>query len=121
MVVHADDGMDEISICSPTYIAELREGEISTYSIDPEQFGMQQADIATIRVDGPQQSLAMIRSVLADTRGPAHDIVCLNAGAAIYVAGLVGSLELGISRARQVIASGQAGHTLANLVEASNA
>ena len=121
MVVHADDGMDEISICSPTNVSELKNGEINNYSIDPAQFSMQRADIADIRVEGPQQSLAMIRSVLADTRGPAHDIVCLNAGATIYVAGLVDSHAAGVVVAQQAIASGSAKDTLDKLVEVSNA
>lgn len=121
IVVHAEDGMDEISICSPTYVAELKEGEISTYSIEPGQFSMQQAGIASIRVDGPQQSLAVIRSILDNEHGPAHDIVCLNAGASIYVAGLADSISQGVAKAQQAITCGKARSTLAKLVEVSNA
>lgn len=121
MVVHADDGMDEISICSSTNVSELKNGEINSYSIDPAQFSMQRADIADIRVDSPEQSLAMIRSVLADTPGPAHDIVSLNAGATVYVAGLVESHAAGVVLAQQAIASGRANDTLDKLIEVSNA
>ncbi len=120
MVVHADDGMDEISICSATSVSELKDGEITSYRIDPAQFSMRRADIADIRVAGPEQSLAMIREVLADTHGPAHDIVCLNAGATIYVAGLADSHAAGVAKAQQVIASGDASNTLEKLIEVSN-
>jgi len=120
MVVHADDGMDEISICSPTFVAELKEGEIKTRIIEPAQFSMQYADIEDIRVDGPGQSLSVINSVFSGEAGAAHDIVCLNAGATIYVAGLSDSHEGGVEIARQVIASGAAAKTLQNLVDLSN-
>ena len=121
MVVHADDGMDEISVCSPTFVAELKDDSIQTRTIEPSQFSMQNGKIDDIRVDGPQQSLEVIRSVLADLPGAAHDIVCLNAGATIYVAGLAESHEAGVLRAQQAISSGAAAATLQKLIEVSNA
>ena len=121
MVVHADDGMDEISVCSPTFVAELKDGVVSTRTIEPGQFAMETADLGTIRVDGPEQSLAMIRAVLAGNSGAAGDIVCLNAGATIYVAGVADTHETGVERARQAINSGAAAKTLDKLVEVSNA
>jgi len=120
MVVHADDGMDEISICSPTFVAELKNDTIQTGVIEPEQFSMSMGDIDDIRVDGPEQSLAVIHSVLAGESGAAHDIVCLNAGATIYVAGLADSHQAGVTLAQQAIASGAAAGTLQKLVEVSN-
>ena len=120
MVVHADDGMDEISVCSPTFVAELKDGEIKTRVIEPAQFSMQLANIEDIRVDGPAQSLSVINSILSGEAGAARDIVCLNAGATIYVAGLSDSHEGGVEIARQVIASGAAATTLRKLVELSN-
>jgi len=120
LVVHADDGLDEISIGSITHIAELRDGEISTYTIQPEDFGMQRADLSAIRADDAGHSLAIIRSVLANEEGPARDIVCLNAGAAIYAAGLTASLAEGVDRAREVIASGEAAAKLEQLIKATN-
>ena len=120
MVVHADDGMDEISICSPTFVAELKDDTIQTRVIEPKQFSMSMGKIDDIRVDGPAQSLAVIRSVLAGESGAAHDIVCLNAGATIYVAGLADSHEAGVVLAQQAIASGAAADTLQKLVEVSN-
>lgn len=121
LVVHADDGLDEISIGSVTHIAELRDGEISTYTVQPEDFAMQRAELSAIRAEDAAHSLAIIKSVLANEAGPARDIVCLNAGAAIYAAGLTGSLAEGVDRAREVIASGEAAAKLEQLIEATNA
>ena len=120
MVVHADDGMDEISISAPTTIAELKDGEVSNYCIEPREFGMQTADNSKIRVDGVEQSLAMIRSVFDNQPGAALDIVCLNAGAAIYVSGLADSHQQGIDLAQQAIADGKASKVLQNLVTQTN-
>ncbi|MDX1810482.1 MAG: anthranilate phosphoribosyltransferase [Gammaproteobacteria bacterium] len=108
MVVHADDGMDEISIGSATEVSELKDGKVTSYRISPEQFGMQKADVATLAVSGAEESLAMINSILDNTDGPAKDIVVLNAGAAIYVAGLADTLEEGVEKAKAVIADGSA-------------
>jgi anthranilate phosphoribosyltransferase len=120
MVVHAEDGMDEISISAKTFVAELKDGEVNTYSIEPEQFGLQKKDVKDLAVDGAEQSLEMIRSVLGDEPGAAKDIVLLNAGAAIYVSGLVESLKEGIEQARKVISSGAANEKLDQLVKYSN-
>jgi anthranilate phosphoribosyltransferase len=120
LVVHAEDGMDEISIGTPTRVAELRGGEISTYSVRPEQFGLERADLAHLVVQGPAESLAVIRGVLDDRPGPARDIVALNAGAAIYAADLAGSLAEGVQRALEVIADGSARARLDALIELSN-
>jgi anthranilate phosphoribosyltransferase len=108
LVVHARDGLDEISITERTDVAELRDGVIERYSIAPEDFGLARASLAAIRVDGPAQSLALLHGVLDDQPGPARDIVQLNAGAAIFAAGVAGSLAAGIERADQAIAGGQA-------------
>jgi len=121
MVVHADDGMDEISISTPTHVAELKDGEVSCYQISPQDFGFEAADIASIRVDGVQQSLAMIQSVFSNQPGPALNIVCLNAGAAIYVSGLAESHQAGVEMAQQAIADGSAQKVLSDLIAKSNA
>ncbi len=121
MVMHAEDGMDEISISTPTRVAELKQGEITSYTITPADFGMDPAPLDELRVDSAEQSLAMIRGVLADNPGPARDIVCLNAGAAIYVAGCADSLADGVEAARAAISSGKAAEVLQNLVVKSNA
>lgn len=119
MVVHAEDGMDEISIGSATHVAELKNGEIKTYSIKPEDFAMQRASLDTLKAADARASLEIIKSVLGNRPGPAKDIVCLNAGAAIYVSGLAGSLAEGIDQARVVIENGSALNKLEGLVQFS--
>ncbi len=120
MVVHAEDGMDEISISSPTYVAELKDGVISEYIIKPEDFGFSQYPISHIRVKDAKESLAMVNSVLNNDNSPARDIVALNAGAAIYVSGLTASHKAGIERALEVIESGEARQKLLDLINESN-
>lgn len=119
LVVHSEDGMDEISIGAATQVAELKDGAVTCYSITPEQFGMQRTDIAAIAVDSAEASLAVIKQVFANQPGPAHDIVVLNAGAAIYAAGLADSLEAGVVKAAEQIASGAAAEKLDALVALS--
>ncbi len=119
LVVHSEDGMDEISIGASTRVVELKEGEIHGYTITPEEFGMERAAIATLAVDGAEQSLATIRAVFAGEPGPASDIVALNAGAAIYAAALADSLAAGVEKARQAIASGAAAEKLDALARLS--
>ena len=116
LVVHARDGLDEISIGDKTEVAELKEGAIRRYSIAPETFGMKREPITLLRVSDAQESLAIIRGVLEDAAGPARDIVQLNAGAAIYAAGIAGTLAEGIERAGEAIASGEARNRLDRLV-----
>jgi len=116
LVVHSRDGLDEISIGDATDVAELEGGEIRRFAIAPEEFGLARAPLDAIRVQGPAESLAMLRGVLEDQPGPARDIVVLNAGAAIYVAGVTDSLAAGVRRADAAIASGEARHRLDRLV-----
>ncbi len=116
MVVHAEDGLDEISIGAATQVAELRDGAISRYRIAPEDFGLQRADLDALRVEDAQASLVLIRAALTGEAGPARDIVALNAGAAIYTAGLAGDLAQGVARAREVMRSGAAAAKLDELI-----
>jgi anthranilate phosphoribosyltransferase len=120
MVVHADDGLDEISIAAPTQVAELKNGEVRCYRISPGQFGMQTGELAALGVSGAAASLTMINAVFDDTPGPARDVVVLNAGAAIYVSGIADSLANGVERARQVLASGAARDKFRQLIDTSN-
>jgi len=108
LVVNADDGLDEISIAAASTIAELKDGEVTTYTITPEQFGFQRASLTELAVTDAASSLLMVKSVLDNQPGAARDIVLLNAGAAIYAANITESLAAGIEKARQVIASGAA-------------
>ncbi|RDH83023.1 MAG: anthranilate phosphoribosyltransferase [endosymbiont of Galathealinum brachiosum] len=120
MIVHADDGMDEISIASATSVAELKDGEITTYSIKPEDFSMQRAELTSIKARDSEDSLTIIKSVFENQEGPAKDIVCLNAGAAIYVSGLAGSLAEGIEKAQAAVAEGKAKEKFEALISYSN-
>jgi anthranilate phosphoribosyltransferase len=120
LVVHADDGLDEISIGSSTEVAEFREGELSRYRVSPDQFGMKSGNVEELVVKDAGESLSLIEQVLDDTPGPARDIVALNAGAAIYVSGIANSLAAGVDAAKQAIASGAAKQKLKDLIEVTN-
>ncbi len=108
LVVHSDDGMDEISICAPTTISEMRDGQVVSYRVQPEDFGLKPANVEQIIVRDPAESLAIIERVLAGEKGAARDIVVLNAGAGVYVSGLASSLADGIEMAIASINSGKA-------------
>jgi anthranilate phosphoribosyltransferase len=116
MVVHSQDGLDEISTGAATLVAELRDDEISIYELTPEVFDLSTTPIDALKVESAEQSLAMIRDVLAGQAGAAHDIVVLNAGAALYVAGVAPALPEGVERARRAIADGAAAAKLEELV-----
>ncbi len=106
MVVHSADGLDEISIGASTHVAELRDGVIHEYAIQPGDFGLTPADLASVRASDVNESLALMRSAFGGEPGPAADILALNAGAAIHVAGLVDGLGEGVQRARAALADG---------------
>lgn len=120
LVVHAEDGMDEISIGAATHVAELNNGAIKCYSISPEQFGIDPASTTALVVESAEHSLSVVNDVFANKPGPANDIVALNAGAAIYAAGISDSLEAGVVRARQTIESGAAREKFAEFVRFTN-
>ncbi len=106
MVVHSEDGMDEISTGAPTRVAELKNGEVKTYSIEPAEFGIKLAARENFVVSDPNESLAVVRSVFSGKHSAASDITAMNAGAAIYVAELANSLSEGVARAQSLIQSG---------------
>ncbi|MGA0586996.1 anthranilate phosphoribosyltransferase [Dyella sp. KRB-257] len=108
MVVWGRDGMDEISLGAATLVGELRHGQVREYEIEPEDFGLAMASSRNLRVESVAESRAMLEEALHGKRGVAHDIVCLNAGAALYVADVVDSIDDGITLARASIASGAA-------------
>ena len=120
LVVHGSDGMDEISISAPTFIAELKDGRISEYTVTPEEFGLKSAPVNAIQVSDADTAKRMLLSVLNNEPGAPRDIVLLNAGAAIYVAGLADTLAHGVRRAGEIIASGAAKDKLYQLIQASN-
>lgn len=108
MVVWGRDGMDEISLGAATLVGELRHGQVREYEIEPEDFGLAMASSRNLRVENVAESRAMLEDALDGRHGVAHDIVCLNAGAALYTADVVGNIDDGIALARQTIASGAA-------------
>lgn len=108
LVVHGADGMDEISFTGDTAVAELKNGKITQYKLNPLQFGLNCHDLSSIQIQHAEQSKNMILSVLNGEKTPARDIVLMNAGAAIYVAGKAVSLQAGIDQAGVVIDNGQA-------------
>ncbi len=106
MVVHADDGLDEVSIASITRVAELKNGAIKYWDIDPYEHDMDHPNLNDLSVTSAQESMNVIKAVFANSDSAAKDIVCLNAGAAIYVAGLSDSYSDGVVMAKATIASG---------------
>jgi anthranilate phosphoribosyltransferase len=108
MVVHGLEGLDEISITGDTLVGELKDGRIAEYTVTPRDFGLKTWEADAIRVDGVERSKSMVLSALANEAGAARDIVALNAGASIYVAGLAADLAAGVRKAQSVIASGAA-------------
>jgi len=108
MIVHGEEGLDEISISGPTRVAELKDGNVNEYTIAPRDFGLKTHGAATIRVESVEQSRAMVLAALGNEAGAARDIVALNAGASIYVAGLAPTVAGGVQKALAVLASGAA-------------
>ena len=116
LVVYGKDGMDEVSLGAATVVGELKNGEITEYEIHPEDFGLAMASNRTLRVETPEQSMAMLKGVLDNEPGAARDIVILNAGAALYAANVADSMKAGIELARKAIDSGAAKGKLEQLV-----
>jgi len=117
LVVNSADGLDEISIADETFVAELKDGEITEYTISPEQFGIQRAnDLQAVQVNDSKESLALIKAALGKGESVAADMVALNAGAAIYAANVADTLEEGVIRAQDAIASGIAKEKIGELV-----
>jgi anthranilate phosphoribosyltransferase len=121
LVVNGSDGLDEITISGPSNIAELKDGEVREYIVQPQDFGLKAAPLESIRVANVDDAKAMLLGVLNNQPGAARDIVLLNAGAAICVAGLSATLAEGVKKASEVIASGAAKHKLAQLIQLSHA
>ncbi len=108
LIVHGEDGLDEISVTGPTRVTELRGGRTRTFTIHPHEFGLNTASLADIQGGDSKTNAQIAVQVLSGARGPARDIVLLNAGAAIYVSGRCDSLSSGITLAAESIDSGRA-------------
>ena len=120
MVVHSADGLDEFSIADESFIAELKNGNISTYSVAPGEFGLKLGDLNDIRADNAEASLALIYEAFSGENITARDIVSFNSGAAIYVSGLTSSLQSGIEKANQILSNGSAKQKLEEYIRVSN-
>ena len=121
MVVHGVEGLDEISLCGPTRVAELRDGEVQESTIEPEQFGLQRCRIEDLHGGNAEQSAGIVRGILDGSKGPRRDVVLLNSGAALYVSGKAATTQEGIRLAAESIDSGRARRKLERLVELTNA
>ncbi len=119
LVVNGSDGLDEITISGPTNIAELKDGQVSEYTVQPQEFGLKPAPLDSIRVATVDEAKAMLLGVLENQPGAARDIVQLNAGAAIYASGITATLADGVKKAAEIIASGAAKQKLQQLVQVS--
>ncbi len=117
LVVHGRDNLDEISLGAATLIGELKDGEVTEYEVHPEDFGLQMMSLRNLRVGSAEESKSMLLGALANKPGAAREIVCLNAGAALYVANVADSIGDGIAKAREAIASGAASAKLAQFIE----
>ena len=120
LVVYGRDGLDELSLGATTVIGELKDGKITEYELHPEDLGLSMSSNRALRVQTPQESKAMLMSVLNNQDGPAKDIVCLNAGAALYAANVVSTVAQGLELARKTIASGAALQRLNQMIEFTN-
>ena len=120
MVVHSEDGLDEFSIANTTYVAELKDNNISTYTVHPRDFGLEEGNLDSIKAENAEQSLALINEAFSGKKGVARDIIALNAGAAIYVSGLVSSFDEGVTQANQILSDGSAQDKLDAYILASN-
>ena len=119
LVVHSDDGLDELSIASPSKVVELKDGKIQEYTLTPEDVGITTQSLEGLAVANAQESLALIERVLGGESGPAADMVALNAGAALYAADVCDTLSAGVALAKDTIASGRALNKMRDLANFS--
>lgn len=121
MVVHSSDGLDEITIAGPTYVAELRDGQVTEYELIPEEVGIESESLEGLQVSAAEESLNIIRAVFDSKEGPvarkATKMIAINSGAALYVAGIAASIKEGVAVAQDIIGSGAAHEKLKHLVE----
>jgi anthranilate phosphoribosyltransferase len=119
LVVHGADGLDEISTTGPTRVAEVRGGEVASYTLEPEELGLERVEPAVLEGGSPENNAETMRRLLAGGEGPLTDITLLNAGAAIWIGGKVDDLAAGLERARETWRSGAAARKLEQLVDFS--
>ena len=121
MVVHGMEGLDEISLCGPTKVAELRHGEVKEYTLEPEKLSFKIYPLEALHAGSATESAAIIKRVFQGEKGPARDVVLLNSGAALYVSGKAETFEHAIRVAADSIDSGKARQKLEHLAHLTNA
>ena len=121
MVVYGQDSLDEISMCAPTSVCEIRDGKFTSYEITPEQFGYDRCEKGALTGGTPAENAEITKAILkGEEKGPKRQAVCLNAGAALYIAGKAASIEEGVKLAESLIDSGAALKKLEEFVEETN-
>jgi anthranilate phosphoribosyltransferase len=119
LIVHGQDGLDEISVCAPTQVYEVRDQQVQSFVIEPEQFGIERRPTDAVRGGTVEANVRLSRMVLAGERGAARDVVLLNGGAALYMAGISSSIEAGIARAADELDSGRVRDKLDQVAQGS--
>ncbi len=121
MVVYGQDSLDEISMCAPTSVCEIRDGKFTSYEITPEQFGYERCEKGALTGGTPAENAEITKAILkGEEKGPKRQAVCLNAGTALYIAGKAASIEEGVKLAESLIDSGAALKKLGEFVEETN-
>jgi anthranilate phosphoribosyltransferase len=120
LVVHGEDGLDEITLTAETHLAELKGGKVCAYTLQPEEVGLRRCPLADLQVGGAQDAAEILTSVLKGEHSPCRDIVLLNAAAALYAADSVSSLSVGMAKAAASIDSGAAYEKLNRFIELTN-
>ena len=120
MIIHSEDGLDEISIASPTFVIEMKDGDISEYTISPEDFNFKTSTLNGLRVNSPEESLKLVKLGLVDDHQEASSMISMAAGAALYVSEVSSSLEAGIRLANECVKDGGGIEKLNQLVEYSS-
>ena len=120
MVIHSEDGLDEFSVGAATLVAELKKGEIKEYKITPEDMGINRSNIDLLKVASPKDSLVMAKESLSGKNIIGSEMICMTSGAALYVSGLVNSLEEGFQESKLIIKEGKATQKLDELISFTN-
>ncbi|MCB9762999.1 MAG: anthranilate phosphoribosyltransferase [Alphaproteobacteria bacterium] len=120
LVVHGAGGLDELSISGPSWVAEVKGGEMEVWQLTPEDVGLERAPLDHLQGGDPERNAAILRAIFAGERSPRADAVALSAGAALYVAGVAGSITEGVAEAQELLARQQAARTLDALVAETN-
>jgi anthranilate phosphoribosyltransferase len=122
LVVHGHDGLCELTVTSPTYVAELRDGKILEYEVNPQELGFKTGNLDEIRIDSPEESARIIERIFSGAdQGTARDMALINAAGALFVAGLVKNLKEGVELASKTVDSGKAAEKMENLIKFTQA